>query len=128
MKRIRLLLASIATLGVLFVPAIALAQSTIDPVCNSVTGQTKPAVCSSQNNVEVVGSNGVIVKIARMVGIVTGVACVIVVMMGGFKYIISRGDPGEVNNSKNTILYAMVGLAISVAAPFILGFVLSQIN
>lgn len=123
-------LLGILTLGfvlffTLLTPTVVLAQSKpIQSVCSSVQTAEKPAVCNSQN-VEVAGSDGVIVKAARLVGVVTGVASVVAIMVGGFKYIISNGDPSNVNSAKNTILYAIIGLVISVTAPFLLGYALS---
>lgn len=119
------LILSFALLMAVMVPATVMAQSQpIQGVCNSVSTAEKPAVCTSQD-VEVVGTDGIIVRAARLVGIVTGVASVVAIMVGGFKYIISNGDPSNVNSAKNTILYAIIGLVISVTAPLLLGYAIS---
>lgn len=126
MKRllIGLIFGAFLALGFLTpVPAFAQTQP-VDGVCSSVTGPEKPAVCQAQD-VEVVGSDGVIVRAARLVGVVTAVASVLAIMVGGFKYIISAGDPSNVNSAKNTIMYAIIGLVISIIAPILLGFALS---
>lgn len=106
-------------------PAPLLAQTQpVNDLCSSVTTAEKPAVCNNQD-IEVAGSNGVIVRAAQIVGIVTGVASVIAIMVGGFKYIISNGDPSNVKSAKDTILYAIVGLVISITAPMLLAYGLS---
>lgn len=33
---------------------------------------------------------------------------------GGIQYTLSSGDSGKVNNAKNTILYAIVGLVVAL--------------
>ena len=40
----------------------------------------------------------------------------------------SQGDAGAVNNAKNTILYASVGLVVAILAYAIVNFVLSSLG
>jgi hypothetical protein len=48
------------------------------------------------------------------------------IILGGFKYITSGGDTGNVTGAKNTILYAIVGLVIVALAQIIVRFVLDK--
>lgn len=57
---------------------------------------------------------------------IVGVIAVIMIIVGGLKYITSGGDSGNVSSAKNTILYALVGLVIVALAQFIVRFVLGQ--
>jgi len=59
---------------------------------------------------------------------VIGVAAIIVIILAGFKYITSGGDAGKVGNAKNTLIYAMIGLAVAVLAQLLVHFVLFQAN
>jgi type IV secretion system pilin len=63
-----------------------------------------------------------------ILSIIVGLIAVIMVIVGGFRYIISGGDSSSVNNAKNTILYALVGLAVAVSAEALVHFVLSKIK
>jgi hypothetical protein len=45
---------------------------------------------------------------------------------GGFKYITSSGDSGNVTAAKNTIMYALIGLIIVALAQIIVRFVLAK--
>ena len=47
---------------------------------------------------------------------------------GGMRYVMSQGDAGAVNNAKNTILYAIVGLVVAILAYAIVNFVLSSLG
>jgi hypothetical protein len=47
------------------------------------------------------------------------------IIYGGFKYITSGGDSGNVSGAKNTLVYAIVGLIIVALAQFIVHYVLS---
>ena len=54
-----------------------------------------------------------------------GVLSVVMLIFGGFRYVISGGKKESVTNAKNTILYAIIGLLIAVFAYAIINFVLS---
>ena|GEM_PF-1104424 len=49
-------------------------------------------------------------------------------LVGGFRFIISNGNPGDVQKARNTILYAAIGLGISVLAFTIVQFVLGAVS
>ena len=48
------------------------------------------------------------------------------IIIGGFRYIISSGDSGQITSAKNTILYAIVGLVIVLFAQLIVRFVIGS--
>lgn len=60
--------------------------------------------------------------------IVVGVIAVIMIIVGGLKYITSSGDSGNVTSAKNTILYAVIGLVIVALAQVIVRFVLGEVG
>ena len=57
---------------------------------------------------------------------IVGIAAVIVIIVGGLRYVLSGGDPKNTAAAKDTIMYAAIGLAVSVLAYGIVNFVLSQ--
>ena len=69
--------------------------------------------------------NSLITKIINILSVIVGIVAVIMIIFGGFKYITSGGDSGNVTGAKNTILYAIIGLIIVALAQFIVRFVLS---
>ncbi len=58
---------------------------------------------------------------------IVGLAAVIMIIIGGLKYITSGGDSGKVSSAKDTILYAIVGLVVVAFAQIVVRFVLSKI-
>ncbi len=58
---------------------------------------------------------------------VAGAMTVIFIIIGGIRYVISRGDPSEVTKAKNTILYALIGLLIVILAFVIVRFVTGNV-
>jgi cytochrome bd-type quinol oxidase subunit 2 len=80
--------------------------------------------CTTQGDAS--NLNTLIAKIVNIFSVIVGVAAVIMIIYGGFKYITSGGDSGNVSGAKNTILYAIIGLVIVALAQFVVKFVLTQ--
>ena len=53
---------------------------------------------------------------------------VLMTVIGGFRYIIARGDPSATASARNTILYALVGLVVVIAAYSIVTFAVKGIG
>lgn len=58
---------------------------------------------------------------------IIGALAVIFIIVGGIQYVLSGGNPEQTTKAKNTILYAIVGLIVSILATVIVNFVLSRI-
>ena len=54
-----------------------------------------------------------------------GAIAVLIIVIAGFRYIMSRGDPGAVAKAKDAIVYALVGLVVMISAYGIVGFALN---
>ena len=52
-----------------------------------------------------------------------GIIAVIMLIIGGIKYVLSGGDSKKVTDAKNTVLYAIIGLVIAVFSYAIVNFV-----
>ena len=68
-----------------------------------------------------------IVAILENVIAVLGIACVVVMIIGGVNYMTSNGDSSKVEKGKKTILYGLIGLAICVLSFAIVNFVIANI-
>ena len=76
---------------------------------------------------ELIGDNGVFSRITNTVLLIVGLISVIMLVYGGLRYILSGGDSKKVTDAKNTILYALIGLIISMLAYAIVHFVLNSV-
>ena len=76
---------------------------------------------------ELIGDNGVFSRITNTVLLIVGLISVIMLVYGGLRYILSGGDSKKVTDAKNTILYAIIGLIISMLAYAIVHFVLNSV-
>jgi hypothetical protein len=74
------------------------------------------------------GKDGIITKITQAFVYVTGAVSVIVIIVSGFRYVVSNGDSGAVSSAKNAILYAAVGLVVTLLAQVIVSFVIGRLR
>jgi hypothetical protein len=72
--------------------------------------------------------NNIITYVLNIFSVVVGLVAVIMIIVGGLKYIISGGESGKVSGAKDTILFAIVGLVVVVLAQIIVRFVLSNVS
>lgn len=72
------------------------------------------------------GATGVFTTVSDVMLFVVGAISVIMVVIGGLRYVISGGNTSSVTAAKNTILYAVVGLVVSMFAYAIINFVISS--
>ncbi len=71
--------------------------------------------------------SGLLDTVINIFSLVVGITSVIMIIIGGFKYIISQGDSANISSAKNTILYAIIGLVVVVMAQVIVRFVLAKV-
>ena len=91
------------------------------------------AIADATTNLDALGlkNTDLIPTIGRIVTILlglVGVVAVIMLIIGGFKYTVSGGNDKSVEAAKNQIMYAVIGIVITLLAAGIVQFVLSQLN
>ncbi len=59
---------------------------------------------------------------------IVAAVCLLMITIGGLRYILSQGDPQGVAKAKGTIIYALIGLVIVVIAQAIVSFVLVNLQ
>lgn len=72
--------------------------------------------------------NDVVINIFNLVfAILTGIAFISVVY-GGFKYVLSRGEPDKIGKAKDIIMYSLIGLVVAFCAFGIVNILLKAIK
>lgn len=71
--------------------------------------------------------NSIFKTIVNIILFVIGAVAVIMIIIGGVRYVVSGGDSSAVGAAKNTILYAVVGLVVAILAYAIVNFVLTSL-
>lgn len=124
-------LAGFGLLGFLAAPVSAVELGE-DPICESGAGvytaeELKALGCKAVDDKS--GDIGVVMSnIIKIVIAVIGIVAVIVIIISGVTFLTSQGDPAKVKRAKDTILYAVLGLILSVLAYTIVNFVSGAIN
>ncbi len=130
MKRISQTIASIlSVIALALVPALAmapvsvLADTPVQQICNGIG--------LADNGSGSCGDNGmqfqkVLNNVVNFLSIAIGIAAVLMIVIGGLRFITSGGDANKVTGAKNTIVYALIGLVIVVLAKTIVFFVIGQ--
>jgi hypothetical protein len=72
------------------------------------------------------GVTNMIRAVIRVLSIIVGIAAVIMIIVSGYKYIVSGGDSGKISSAKQTLIYALVGLVIVALSQLLIHFVLTQ--
>lgn len=88
--------------------------------CNGLS-QISGTNCSNSSST---GLDNVIATIINILSIIVGFVAVIMIIVGGIKFITSSGDSSNVASARNTILYAIIGLVIVALAQVIVHFVI----
>lgn len=131
-KKLKSFLTKLSVASLLVMPLMA-------PVAVSAQPNPQGSLCGGANNLQfgstddcadtAVGEerlNGIVATVINVFSVVVGIVAVLMIIYGGFRYITSGGDSGNIGTAKNTILFAIVGLIIVAMAQIIVQFVLSR--
>ena len=120
----------ILTTGILIVGLLGV----FTPVVSAANGIN---ICSEENGNSVYcknrGSgetqvNGIIKTIVEVLLTAVGAISIIMIVIGGIMFVLSSGDAQKAAKARNTVLYAVVGLAVSLFASAIVNFVFNRFN
>ena len=73
------------------------------------------------------GDTGAFKQITNTVLYIVGIIAVIMLIIGGIRYVVSGGDSKKVTDAKNTVLYAIIGLVICFFSYAIVNFVITSL-
>ena len=119
---IRTVMPSIVTsafmLALVVAPLAGAAGTPIENGADSARGTGQTA--------DLFGQAGVFQTITNVLLFILGAISVIMIIIGGLRYVISGGNATAVTAAKNTILYAIVGVIVALLAYAIVNFVLTS--
>jgi len=108
--------------GLVLAP-VGFAQTPKDSVCDGI--ELTGGGCDLSNG-DTTTINDTITQAINILSVLVGVTAVVMIIIGGFKYITSSGDSGNTASAKNTILFALIGLVIVGLAQVIVQFVINR--
>jgi hypothetical protein len=122
--------------SLLLVPVLALGVSMAAPVLQpaanvyaqddlSLGGGADSAQGEDQAE-DLFGESGIFRTITNVLLFIIGAISVIMLIIGGVRYVVSGGDQSAVTAAKNTILYAVVGIVVAILAYALVNFVITS--
>ncbi len=118
--------------GLLVVPVLAFGVATVLPIAQThaafeqgITDGANSAKGKDQQS-DLFGDNGIFRTVTNVMLFIVGAISVIMLIIGGIRYTVSGGDSSAVTGAKNTILYAIVGIVVSLLAFAVVNFVLTS--
>lgn len=123
----KILAAGILMIGLLgvFTPVVSAANGI--NICSEENGSNNSVYCQNKDKGE--GQvNGIIKTIVGVLLMAVGAISIIMIVIGGILFALSSGDAQKAAKARSTILYAVVGLIVSVFASAIVNFVFDGFN
>lgn len=122
MKKIQL--AVLSLLAISSITVAAAAPSYALDIWGGCTDQKSDAVCKAQgDNVTPIFQN-----ILSLLLYLIGAIAVIMIVIGGIKYVTSNGDSNAIQSAKNTIFYSVIGLVVAILGQAIILFVVKWLK
>lgn len=69
------------------------------------------------------GADSLLQTVTNVLLFIIGAISVIMIIIGGIRYVISNGDSTQITSAKNTILYSVIGLIVALLAFAIVSFI-----
>jgi hypothetical protein cdivTM_30108 len=101
-------------------PASAFASTPFNACKNVVSGNT--AVCSGDAK----DAKEIAKNIISVLLWIVGMASIIVIVYSGITFVTSAGNPSQITRAKTMLLYAVVGLVVSILAYAIVNFIVEN--
>ncbi len=120
-----LLLVPVLALGVSFA---ATALQPVDTYAALTAADGALGAKTQEQPTSVEGDDGVFKTITNVLLFIIGAVSVIMLIIGGIRYVVSGGDSSAVTSAKNTILYAVVGIIVALLAYALVNFVLTSFS
>ncbi|MDX1765649.1 MAG: pilin [Candidatus Saccharimonadales bacterium] len=99
-------------------PASGLQEEFVDDACKGITGQDGDCGANGSDDV-----NNLLANTLSILSYIVGAASVIMIVIGGLRYVFSSGDPQQAAAARNTIIYSVIGLVVALAAQGIIRIV-----
>ncbi len=123
--------ASILLIGAMFVGTVAYGVvgdgTTVLAATNTKDEVLKGVEKAGGDKKDSTSMTDLIKNIINLLLFIVGAVAVIMIILGGLRYVTSNGDQAQVKAAKETILYSVVGLIVAIMAFAIVQFVASKL-
>lgn len=78
----------------------------------------------AEEDIPTIGDLGNVVdKVVSLILPIAGIACVVFIIIGGYMWITSAGDPSKIKQAQGTLTWAIIGLVVILMATAIISVV-----
>ncbi|MBP5656687.1 Ig-like domain-containing protein [Candidatus Saccharibacteria bacterium] len=98
-----------------------------DDACD-IAGVDDSLICGTPNSNEEEALQGKVKSVLETVYLWLGIIAVIVIVIGGIRYMTSTGEAEKIKRAKSTITYSIIGLVVTLAAFAITEFVIGALD
>lgn len=119
--------------SLLLVPVLALGASLVLPAVTSTDVSAQSSIQDGANAAKgngqqesLDGDEGVFKTVTNVMLYIIGAISVIMLIIGGIRYVVSGGESSAVTGAKNTILYAVIGIIVAIVAYAVVNFVITS--
>lgn len=116
-----------AIISVFTVALVPLTPVAAVDVFDNCSGTPDAVICKAARNDRLFGAGGLWNRILNTFTFIVGAIAVLMIVVGGLRYVTSNGDASQLTSAKNTILYAAIGLVLAAMSNAIVNFVLTNI-
>ncbi len=132
-NRLKLAILSLLSASLLMLPALASGQASAFDLFGGVCGGkgSNSAVCQDAANKggtnPVSGKGGILPAVINILGIVGGIAAVIMIIVSGMTMATSNGNTEHVQAARKRLIYAAVGLVVIAMSWSIVNYVINKL-
>ncbi len=129
--KFRILLLSLLGAACLFitVPVLAIdcsssnltTQEALQCGTNGASGGQNPTPKEATNKF-----NNILSDLLNILTVLVGVVAVIMIIMSGFRFTTSGGNPDKIKSARSALMYAVIGIIVAALAQLIVKFVLNR--
>lgn len=122
-----IVIAAIVACSLFAIPMVSAATDPLKPACD-LPGTSEADACQPKpGDNPISGPTGILMTVTNVIALLAGVTAVIIIIIAGFQFVFSSGDPQKAAGARNAIIYAAVGLVVIVVSRSIIAFVVTEL-
>ncbi len=131
MNKLKLLAVTLLISLPAFVPMAVSAQlNPLESSCEQISDSSSSEICApAESGVDpFFGERSIFFIVADILTIAAGAIAVVMIIISGITLITSSGDPAKVKKSRDTIIYAIVGIFVVLLSRSIVIFIVGRLT
>lgn len=130
MKFFKLVLISLSFLGLTILNSSNLLAANVFSSCSSNSKLSSTNICKSISNNNSTGNpiNNIIDSILGVITYIAGILAVILILVSGYRFVTSGGNPNAITQARQTLMYALIGIIVVAVSQSLILFIFSKVT